>query len=65
VLGIFVAIEVVVWIADAWATTGFTDTWLTTIPVPAILVALPGVFSKTGDKRHVVVAVPVRTRLLI
>ena len=35
------------------------------IPVLAILVALPGVFSTTGDKRHVVVAVPGRIRLLI
>jgi hypothetical protein len=33
--------------------------------VLAILVALPGVFSTTGDKRYVVVAVPGRIRLLI
>ena len=49
----------------AWIAVGLTDTWLTTIPVLAILVALPGVFSTTGDKRHVVVAVPGRIRLLI
>jgi hypothetical protein len=36
-----------------------------TIPALAILVALPGVFSTIGDKRHVVVAVPGRVRFLI
>ncbi|MEE8045283.1 MAG: hypothetical protein V3T49_00430 [Dehalococcoidia bacterium] len=53
------------WIVGPWAAADLTGTWLMTIPALAILVALPGVFSTTGDKRHVVVAVPGRIRLLI
>jgi len=43
----------------------FTGNWLAAIPALAVLVTLPGVFSTTGDKRHVVVAVPGRIRFLI
>jgi hypothetical protein len=39
--------------------------WLAAIPALTALVALPGVFSTTGDKRQVVVAVPGRIRFLI
>jgi len=58
-------IEIVAWVAGPWAAVDLTGTWLMTIPALAILVALPGVFSTTGDKRHVVVAVPGRIRFLI
>lgn len=59
------AIEVVAWVAGPWAAADLTGTWLMTIPALAILVALPGVFSTLGDKKHVVVAVPGPVRLLI
>jgi hypothetical protein len=59
------AIEVAAWVAGPWAAADLTGSWLATIPVLAILVALPGVFSTTGDKRHIVVAVPGRVRLFI
>jgi hypothetical protein len=59
------AIEIAAWVAGPWAAADLTGNWLMTIPVLAILVALPGVFSTTGDKRHVVVAVPGRVRLFI
>jgi hypothetical protein len=59
------AIELVAWVAGPWAAADISGTWITAIPVLAVLVALPGVFSTTGDKRHVVVAVPGRIRLLI
>ena len=59
------AIEIAAWVAGPWAAAELTGSWLATIPVLAILVALPGVFSTTGDKRHVVVAVPGRIRLFI
>ena len=59
------AIEVAAWVAGPWAAAELAGNWLVTIPVLAILVALPGVFSTTGDKRHVVVAVPGRVRLFI
>jgi hypothetical protein len=59
------AIEVVAWVAGPWAAADLTGNWLMTIPALAILVALPGVFSTTGDKKHVVVAVPGPVRLLI
>jgi hypothetical protein len=58
-------IEIAAWVAGPWAAADITGTWFAAIPVLAILVALPGVFSTTGDKRHVVVAVPGRIRLLI
>lgn len=59
------AIELAAWIAGPWAAADLAGNWLVTIPVLAIFVALPGVFSTTGDKRHVVVAVPGRIRLFI
>ncbi len=59
------SIEVAAWVAGPWAAAELTGTWLMTIPTLAVLVALPGVFSTTGDKRHVYVAVPGRVRLLI
>ena len=59
------AIEIVAWVAGPWSVADLTGTWLMTIPALAILVALPGVFSTKGDKKHVVVAVPGRIRLLI
>ena len=59
------AIEIVAWVAGPWAVADLVGTWLVTVPALAILVALPGVFSTTGDKRHVVVAVPGRIRFLI
>jgi len=58
-------IEIVAWVAGPWAAADITGSWLMTIPALAVLVALPGVFSTTGDKRHVVVAVPGRIRFLI
>lgn len=59
------AIEVVAWVAGPWAAADLTGTWLMTIPALAILVALTGVFSTPGDKKHVVVAVPGPVRLSI
>ena len=59
------AIELVAWIAGPWAAADLAGNWLAAIPALAVLVALPGVFSTTGDKRHVVVAVPGRIRFLI
>ncbi|MBT3863647.1 MAG: hypothetical protein HOF71_08095 [Chloroflexi bacterium] len=59
------AIELVAWIVGSWAAADLTGSWLATIPALAILVALPGVFSTTGDKLHVVVAVPGRIRFAI
>ncbi|MBT3995276.1 MAG: hypothetical protein HOF01_05705 [Chloroflexi bacterium] len=59
------AIELVAWTAGPWAAADLTGSWLATIPALAILVALPGVFSTIGDKRHVVVAVPGRIRFAI
>ena len=59
------AIEIVAWVAGPWAAADLTGSWFMTIPALAILVALPGVFSTIGDKRHVVVAVPGRVRFLI
>ena len=59
------AIEVVAWVAGPWAAAELTGTWFAVIPTLIVLVALPGVFSTTGDKRHVVVAVPGRIRLMI
>ncbi len=59
------AIELVAWIAGPWAAAEIVGAWWMTIPTLAVLVALPGVFSTPGDKRHVVVAVPGRIRLLI
>jgi len=59
------AIEIAAWVAGPWAAADLAGTWLATLPALAILVALPGVFSTTGDKRHVVVAVPGRVRFLI
>ena len=59
------AIEVVAWVAGPWAAAELAGTWLAIVPTLIVLVALPGVFSPTGDKRHVVVAVPGRIRLSI
>jgi len=59
------AIEIVAWVAGPWAAADLAGTWLMTIPALAILIALPGVFSTVGDKKHVVVAVPGPVRLLI
>ena len=59
------AIELVAWIAGPWAAADLAGNWLAAIPSVAILVALPGVFSTTGDKRHVVVAVPGRIRFAV
>ncbi len=59
------AIELVAWIAGPWAAADLAGNWLAAIPTLAVLVALPGVFSTPGDKRHVVVAVPGRIRFLI
>ena len=59
------AIEVVAWVAGPWAVAELTGTWLAIIPTLIVLIALPGVFSTNGDKRHVVVAVPGRIRFLI
>lgn len=56
------AIEIAAWVAGPWAAAEITGTWLAIIPALLILVALPGVFSTAGDKRHVVVAVPGRIR---
>jgi hypothetical protein len=58
-------IEIVAWVAGPWAAADLAGTWLVTIPTLVVLLALPGVFSTIGDKRHVVVAVPGRVRLLI
>lgn len=59
------AVEIVAWVAGPWAAADITGTWLMTIPSLAALVALPGVFSTPGDKKHVVIAVPGRVRFLI
>ena len=59
------AIEVVAWVAGPWAAAEITGTWLAIFPTLIVLVALPGVFSTPGDKRHVVVAVPGKIRFLI
>ena len=59
------AIELVASIAGPWVAADLAGNWLAAIPALAVLVALPGVFSTTGDKRHVVVAVPGRIRFLI
>ncbi len=59
------AVEIVAWVAGPWAAADLAGTWLAIIPVLIVLVALPGVFSTSGDKRHVIVAVPGRIRLLI
>lgn len=59
------SIELVAWIAGPWAAAEIAGAWWMTIPALAILVAMPGVFSTPGDKRHVVVAVSGRVRLLI
>ena len=59
------AIEIAAWVAGPWAAAELTGTWLVIIPALIALVALPGVFSTTGDKRHVFVVVPGRIRLLI
>ena len=59
------AIELVAWIAGPWAAAEIAGTWLAIIPTLIVLIALPGVFSTLGDKRHVVVAVPGPIRFLI
>ena len=58
-------IELVAWTAGPWAAAAIVGSWLATIPALIVLIALPGIFSTTGDKRHVVVAVPGRIRLSI
>ena len=57
------SIEVIAWVAGPWAATE-VSTWLA-IPVAAVLIALPAVFSTQGDKRQVVVATPGPARVLI
>ena len=59
------AIELVASIASPWVAADLAGNWLAAIPALAVLVALPGVFSTTGDKRHVAVAAPGRIRFLI
>ncbi|NQW19688.1 MAG: hypothetical protein HQ477_03030 [Chloroflexi bacterium] len=59
------AIEIIAWIAGPWAAADISGTWFVTIPVLAVLLALPSVFSTVGDKRHIVVAVPGRVRFFI
>lgn len=53
------------WVAGPWAATEIVGTWMAAIPTLAVLVALPGIFSTVGDKRHVVVAVSGRVRFSI
>ena len=57
------AVEVIAWVAGPWAAAE-VSIWLA-IPVAIVLIAIPAVFSTTGDKKQVVVAISGRKRVRI
>jgi len=54
--GLRFLVELIAWVAGPWAANR-ESIWLA-IPVLALLVGLPSVFSTPGDKRQVIVATP-------
>lgn len=57
------AVEIIAWVAGPWAVAQI-NVWLA-IPTAIILMAIPGIFSTTGDKKKVVVAISGRKRVRI
>lgn len=57
--------ELAAWIAGPWGAAELTGRGWVAVPVAAVLVALPAVFSTPGDKHQVVVATPGPVRLAL